>query len=106
MTVKEVFRLAIFKTLDEFAEVFQIDLDYKDIQTEKVSENEIEIVINFSKYKSFQMRFVRKSRRVTVHSSYYDPGKDLKIHAEDYKINEDISRIFTDIKTKLGVEKW
>lgn len=105
MTVKELYYSAILKALDEFEKVFQIDLDYKGVQSERVSENEVEIVIKQNN-KDLQMRFVRKSRRVTVHSSYYDPGKDLKIHAEDYKINEDISRIFTDIKTKLGVEKW
>lgn len=97
MTVKEVFRLAIFKTLDEFAEVFQIDLDYKDIQTERVSENEIEIVINFSKYKSLQMRFVRKNRRVNVHAAYFN-SKGMKIYAEDYSMNEELSKIFNDIK--------
>lgn len=102
MKVQEMFRSAIFKALDEFAEVFQIDLDYKDIQTERVSDNEIEIVIDFSKYKSLQMRFVRKSRRVNVHTIYFN-SKGMKIHAEDYSINENLDKIFNDIKLQ-GVE--
>lgn len=105
MIVKELYYSAILKALDEFEKVFQTDLDYRGVQSERVSESEVEIVIKQNN-KDLQMRFVRKGRRVAVHSSYYDPGKGLKIHVEDFKINEDTSRIFTDIKTKLGVEKW
>lgn len=97
MTVKELYYSAILKALDEFEKVFQIDLDYRGVQSERVSENEIEIVINFSKYKSLQMRFVRKNRRVNVHAAYFN-SKGMKIYAEDYSMNEELSKIFNDIK--------
>lgn len=42
MIVKELYYSAILKALDEFEKVFQTDLDYRGVQSERVSESEVE----------------------------------------------------------------